>query len=267
VAKETFRTFKGVRDIVITDLDGTSPRVLVIPAASKATYSPGVTQAEVLSSSSTGETVVVDRYVTEKKPTLTLELGVKGIPEVLGLKLGQKFASGSRDVFVERSNLLVPASGVLTAATTGIEGFGVAADAVTIASYYDPVTGLSVPLTQGAFAGFDPTADPLKFAVGANGAMKFGNSLIGKYVSFRIPNTALAGVQYLSSTPFVNLSLSMVVLNSDNKVVKWTFPSVTPDITADLPINEPTISIPFFINFLGGCELFSVEFIGQLSIC
>lgn len=263
MALETFRTLKGIRSVVIKDLDD-SDRLLVLPSASEASFNPGATQLEVVTSGPTGEMVVAQRYVSERKPTVNVTFGVTFHPELLGMSFGQKFVRGNRDTAIEQSNFLVPASKVLNAATAGLEGYGIIEDEPSKMSYY--VDSLSVNLTQGTYASFDSAATPLGFAIGANGAIKFGDGLVGKYVSWSIPVT-LVNILYMSQLPFQNFSATMIGIGTDNSIQRWHFPSVTPDVTAEKPLNQPTLNVPFFVNFAGGCSLLDIEFLGQIASC
>lgn len=266
MAKEIYRTAKGVSDIVITDLD--TDRLLVLPAASEISFNPGVTQQEVMTSTALGEMAIADRYTKEIKPTLKAKFGVNAHPELLGLKLGRKFTAGTSTLESQRrSGFLVPNSGLVSAATTGLEGFGIAADVESKLSYFDPVTKLSVIADQGTFATFDEAATPLGYAVGANGAMKFGEDLVGKYVSFELPIGSITNVLTLAQTPFTNLSVSVVVIDTALVVWHWLFASVTPDITSEISLNSSEIDLPFFVNYAGGCNLLEVKCLGQTRSC
>lgn len=265
MAKEIYRTAKGVSDIVLTDLD--TGRLLVLPAASEVSFNPGVTQQEVMTATAVGEMAVADRYTKEIKPTLKAKFGVNANSELLGMKLGRKFTNGTSTTQQKRRSGFLIEANTMPAATTGLEGFGILADAVSKLSYYDPVTKLSASSTQGTFATFAPGTTLTGFAVGADGAMKFGNDLVGKYATFEIPIASITNVLTLSQAPFTNLSATAVVIDTALEVWHWRFASVTPDITSEISLNNSEVEIPFFVNYSGGCNLLEVTCLGQARSC
>ncbi|MCC5622702.1 DUF2945 domain-containing protein [Nostoc sp. CHAB 5715] len=97
-----------------------------------------------------------------------------------------------------------------------------------IASYLDE-NNLSVPLVQGTFATLDLDTATLSFAVGANGALKFTDDLIGKFVSYEIPYTIATGGVALTESLFNRFKPTFVVIQNDLKIVSFEYPEAIVD--------------------------------------
>ncbi|MGC8715164.1 MAG: hypothetical protein ACP5RH_22500, partial [Leptodesmis sp.] len=127
-------------------------------------------------------------------------------------------------------------------------------------SYVDS-NGLSTALTQGTYATFDATDTPLGFAVGANGAMKFGQALWGKSVTIAIPLPSTS-FNTLGNLPYTNLSAKMRVALNNLQVFEWVFPSITIDTSGDIAFAAVDAEVGFFVN-----GTYSVNVFGKLNPC
>jgi hypothetical protein len=100
-------------------------------------------------------------------------------------------------------------------------------------------------MTQGTFATFDAAATPLGFAIGANFAMKFGNTLQGGYVSFMIASPSQT-YQTLSSSTFTFLTLYCSLITLSGRVVNIACPNVNVDTTGAIDFSTPDQEIAFW---------------------
>ena len=263
MSSDLYRSYKKIGSFLLKLADGT---VLVLPTPTGVTIDLGVDITEVPATNAVGEEVVAKRFVGARKPTISATFGNK-TPEVVGLKAGSKFElNASKSTLVQRSGFLVPADGVVAAAGAGQLGTGVAADASASASYLDD-NGVSTTLTQGAFAGFDAGATPLEFAIGADNAQLYGQSLWGKYVTWEVPVT-ITNVLELGEEAWGVMSLSAIVVEDNLQVNRWFFPKVQPDPSGQISLDDPTQELPFFINLdSSDCKPFDVDYLGQAVFC
>lgn len=257
---------KMVTDIVVRDLDNSS-RVLVLPNPSEVTFDQGIELEEVMSVTPLGEMQLVDLYPRQRNPRIQATFPKK-TPETLGMKFGYRMEQATgMDAVLSRNGVQIDRNSY-PAATSGLEGFGVAADEpLAEASYLDD-TNLSIPLTQGTFATFDPVTATLSFAVGANGALKFSNDLIGKFVSYDIPFTLAEGVM-MTENIFTRFKPTLVVIQNDLKIVSFEFPEALIDLSdGEINFNESNIQISMRITYNGtGCLPVKVKYLGQARQC
>jgi hypothetical protein len=191
---------------------------------------------------------------------LQLKFGGTSLP-LLGLKTNRQWASAtSTTLEYYRTAYDVPSDGVVAALATGYLGYGIVADATSKASYID-VNGLSVDLVQGTFASFDAAATPLGFAVGANGALKFGQSLWNKSIAIAIPLPS-TNFYTLNNLPFTNLAAKMRVCLVNLSVFEWVFNSVSIDTTGNVPFAAADTELSLFIN-----GTYTVNTFGKLNPC
>ena len=231
--------------------DLTSGVNLILPQFSKFTYDPGETLAEVSGATCQGVKNVIARYPSEYKGKVTL--AVPRNLKTYALKRNRNLASvtGAPTIPIFQSNYQVPSTGLKAAATSGQYGFGVSADAPVVANsaYYLDDNSVEQPMTQGTYSTFDAAATPFGFAVGANFALKFGNSLfpggIGRFTSFQL---ALPSVTYqtLASTTYSQLELCVALICLDSTVVNLRSTGVSVDTTGAIDFSTPDQEIAFF---------------------
>ncbi|KYC42098.1 hypothetical protein WA1_19045 [Scytonema hofmannii PCC 7110] len=265
MANQLYNGIKQNTDVVLEDLE-TPGRILVIPNASEVSYDPGIELEEVMASTPLGVMQIVDVYPKSQNPVVNLTFPKK-TPEILGMKMGLKMATeASMSSFVARNGFKVEGTSY-PAATTGYEGFGITADIEgAIASYLDE-DGISVPLTQGTFATFSTGSPTLSFAVGLNGAMKFSDDLIGKYVSWRIPVTITDGL-YLSEAAFNRFKMNLVFVQNDLRIVSVGFREVIVPGDGEINFTEATMQVSFRVVYNGaGCLPIEIKYLGQARKC
>lgn len=256
---------KGMVDAYFVDkyAPGTTPYVplaLVLPPASGGTFNTGITQEELNSVNCRGEIVVAARYTKENKPTIELEFSQS--PEVLMMALNRraKVTSSPSGITYARSAFEVPASGLVAAAPAGTLGNGVAADVASINASYQNTAGFSIKITQGTFSSFNATTTPLGFAIGADGAMKFGDTLKGRPVSFEYPVTVSSVTELGTNLLTLGLQLSFVTLQQ--QIFKLIIPNVSVDASGSIPLAEGKLNLKF--NIEGD---YNLQYLGMLNPC
>lgn len=255
------KVVKGlVRSTIRDKSDG---KLFVMPAASQFSYDTGIELGEIESVNCSGVKVTAKRYANAEKPKVNLTIAnTRGAQS---LKLNKKpTTTSSLSTFITQSDYIVPADGLMAAKTSGTVGFGVSANATTVLYYLDD-DGITYNLaTQDSdYASFDGTGsgNDLKFAVGANMAMKFGDGLYERPVAFRVPVT-LTNVVQLGASSYTNLELYISVVSLDLSVTNYRWTDVSVDSTGSINFQEPQLELAFFAA--GAPE---VTFLEELNFC
>jgi hypothetical protein len=250
---------KSIVYAVIKDL--TTGMLLVLPPPSGGQFETGIELTAIEAVNCEGITSTVKRFQAKQDPKVSLTFGAK-TPDVVCLALGRKLqANASGTSQMDASSFQVPSDGLVPAVTTGTMGFGIAANAVATASWQN-AEGVSEALVQDpTFATFDPAAvgSTKKFAIGANGEMKFGNELRGRRISMEIPYS-ITNVYNLGSA-YNNLAIRVGVIDIALRQWQWIFPSVSIE-PGSINLVEPEQESSFFVN--GGYDL---RFMRQLHPC
>ncbi len=256
-----------VTEVGLRDLENSS-NLIVLPSPSEATFDQGIEVEETMGVTPLGEMQLVDLYPRQRNPRIQLTFPKK-TPATLGMKLGYRFeqAAGLEAKLV-RNGVLVDKNNY-PAAVAGKEGFGIVADIEgAIASYLDP-NNLSIPLTQATFATFDSATTDLSFAVGLNGALKFSDDLIGKYVTYEIPYTIATGGVALTENLFNRFKPTLIVIQNDLKIVSFEYPEAIVDPSdGEINLNESQIQVTLRITYNGsGCLPVKIKYLGQARAC
>lgn len=257
---------KMVTDVLIRDLDNSS-NIIVLPNPSEVTFDQGIEMEETMGVTPLGEMQLVDLYPRQRNPRIQMTFPKK-TPETLGMKFGYRMEQESgMDAILCRNGVQVE-SNTYAPATTGKEGFGIIADEVGAKASYLDENNISVPLTQGTFATLDLDTATLSFAVGLNGALKFTNDLIGKFVSYEIPYTITEGVM-MTENPFNRFKPTLVVIQNDLKIVSFEYPEAIIDQSdGEINLNESQIQITMRVTYNGtGCLPVKVKYLGQARQC
>lgn len=250
---------KGITRMAVKDLN--TDNVIVLPTAAGGSFDPGVEFATVEESDCEGITYVAKRYVSKRDAKATLQ--VPKIPDVMAMRLGKKMAKATTTDTTESTtdHFTVPASGLVTGVTSGYAGFGIVENAVATASFNND-DGITEPLTQDTnYSSFDVAAvgNAKKFAVGANGALKFGTASRGRKVTVSInyPTSAY----YALGTDLVSLSLKIECVDLLLRRIAFIFPSVSIEPGA-IDFKEPQQELSFFVT-----GTYDVRVYQQLSLC
>jgi hypothetical protein len=252
---------KSPVDSLISWVDGSSVRhVLSLPIASEGTFTLGPELVRLTTIDCSGQKVTATRAQVGVDPKLKLKFGGIGLP-LLGLKLARQWQSQTLTTLeYSRTAYDVPSNGVVAAQTTGTLGYGIVADATSVASYID-TAGNSTDLVQGTFGTFDAAATPLGFAVGANGALKFGQTLWNRSVTITVPLPSTT-VKNLSALPYTGLAAKMRVALINLQVIEWVFPSISIDTTGDVAFSGQDSELNLFVN-----GSYNVNAYGLLNPC
>lgn len=200
---------------------------IVIPMPNTATfsYNANIEVVEVPTNTVTGVTVIARLIESMAKPEVSISLPTSPIAMAMAFNSEWEEAV-AQTIFVTKQQTLT--SNTIPAATSGYEGFGVAANAVSTASYINPVDPTKVvQLVQDPdFATFDHATDNGKFAVGANGAIKIANDVVAlaPMAQFRIPNVLT--VQQFGENTFDTFKVEAKLILVDLSIIQLTFPSL-----------------------------------------
>lgn len=259
MVKQLYRTIKGLAD---ASLKTPSGKLLVLPTAAGAVFSPGQKIQTIEGSSRLGEMVINDSYLIGREPEIKLDWKQKNLT-LIGMQLGQEFLpEASVDTKIISNGFLVTRN-TYAPVESGAEGYGMTADQVGSIAYHLLDDEVVEPLTQQDFADFAP-ATPKSFAQGANGAMKFSNDLINRYVAYEFPHL-LANAIKLSEEDFISFELRMNTIMTDRSILQWYFPSVAVKLeTGDIDMTKPEMSITFRVQDDGrDCIPYSVVYKGK----
>lgn len=238
-------SMKGIVECALKDK--TTGVYFVLPAPAGGNFDPGIELGAIEESDCEGVTTNAKRFASKRDAKATLNFGAK-LPEMIGLRLGKALKKQTTSLAdVETGHFLVPASGIVTSAIAGYMGFGITANAASVASFQNE-DGVTEALTQDSdFSAFDVEAvgNAKKFAVGANGALKFGTAAQERRVTIEIPFSTSAF--YSLGDDLINLSLRVVGVNLLLQKIMWTFPDVSIEPGA-VDLKEPTQEIGFFVN-------------------
>lgn len=236
------------RGSIINTSNPLAPVTYVTPSASQVTYDTGIELGKAEGVNCLGVKITRARFPVSEDPKVTLTFPT--VPEMLAFKLNRQFqaqTSVSSNIF--QSDFIVPSNGVVAARPAGTLGNGISADVVSKAWALNGA-GITetTALTQGTFSTFDAAATPYGFAVGADFAMKFGQSLWGSTVSFDVPVT-IASMLTLGSQSFSSLALRLAFVTIDRKsLLNLIFPSVSIDSTGSVNFTDGNIELGFFVN-------------------
>jgi hypothetical protein len=185
----------------------------------------------------------------------------------LAVGLGRKWnAAASVDVVFVRSFKATKNS--YLAATTGTEGFGIAANvagakaSVRINDFYEPLT------LAPDFDTFDVATSTNSFAVGLNGALKISNDVVGNPVSYEIPAT-IADVRELGEDAYDQLKLTIVMITDDGNLVQLQFPETSMALDGkSVNFSESGIEVTFRSLYDGStCTPYTIKHLPQLRDC
>lgn len=238
----------------------------IIANGSQASWDLGVENAETRTSNPLGVEQTAQIFPISENPNIQITFPRKNIV-LLGFVLDRRPTEKNNVSNAWLINGMKVAGSEYAAADAGNDGNGIIADAVSIGSYLGD-NGLSLPLTQGTFATFDPATETTSFAVGADGALKFSNDLLGKNISLRVART-LANAIVFDEGPYSRWRMTIRVIENDLTTTDFIFSEVTVDAAASgtIDLNEPTMPVTFRPIYDGsGCSY--VEVIrGQKAWC
>lgn len=250
---------KGIVRMAVKDLN--TGNVLVLPTAAGGTFDPGVEFATVEESDCEGITFVSKRYVSKRDSKVTLQ--VPKIPDTMAMRLGKKMGLASATDSTEYTvdHFTVPANGLVTGVSSGYAGFGIIENAIATAAFNND-DGITEPLVQDTnYSSFNEASvgNAKKFAVGANGAMKFGTATRGRKVTVTVsyPTSAYYGL----TTDLVSLSLKIECVDLLLRRQAYIFPSVSIEPGA-IDFKEPQQELSFFVTGTYDFRVYQ-----QLSLC
>jgi hypothetical protein len=252
--------FKSVpRNIIYTD--NTTGIIHVTPSASKFVLATGLTEIKKQAASQLGVKVTATTVIDAEEPLMTLSYGTLNA-FTAGLLFGRSFAVQTLASYLAKNNVLLSGNSIAGATSAGQEGYGLAADpAGAIASQFN--NNLDVPLTYVTpYSTFDPVGTTNSFAVGANGALKFSNNLIGYPVSWLIP-VPTASRLALTGNTFFDFNVKVFFLDLQNRVSLFEATSVKPVLGKNFDPSAESVDIELRVNYDGStCAPYSFQYIG-----
>lgn len=257
---------KGGIDVSFRSLNEDPARVLVLPGVSEISknFNIEVSTQSVMTPGGGGirRTVYVDTVAEDPQFTFTFPAVT---PELLAMRYGRALQTEtSVERYITNSNMVITGSGSYPASAIGKLGYAVAADAESEASYLDGE--ISVALTQSDFATFNAATETFAFAVGANGALKFSNDLIGKVVGYRIP-AVYENVTGMGEARFDTFACNIMMIQNDRSILVIDIPEATiradqGDITFGQPL-QLTVSA-----LAGGrCTGEQITWLSEADVC
>lgn len=256
---------RGAVDVTWTALDEDPARVLVTPGVSAVTRNPNIELSDIqaLEYGSKGVLRTVSTRTISENLQYTFTLPAV-TPEIFSIVAGRALeTTSSVERYLSRSNFLIEAN-EYPAKAAGELGYAVAADAVSQASYLNGE--LSAALTQVNFATLDPAVDTLSFAVGANGALKFTNDLIGKSVGYRIPAT-YTNVTTLGENAFKKFSVDILMIQDDYKMFNIHLPEVDVRRDAGDVTFGQEVQVTVSALTAGRCVSELITYLGESDSC
>lgn len=250
---------KGITRLLVKDK--TTGSIFVLPAPSGGNFDPGIELAVVEESDCEGVTTTAKRYPTKRNAKLTLNM--PKMPEVVSMRLGKGVSKRSTTDTEDKTldHFTVPTSGIIPAVSSGFAGFGITANAVATGAFQNEA-GFSETLVQDTnYGSFDEAAvgNEKKFAVGANGALKFGTATRGRRATVEIayPTSAF----YQLGSDLISLSIKVEGVNIYLQRLAWIYPDVSIEPGA-VDLKEPTQELSFFVN-----GAYDIRWYQQFSLC
>ena len=241
-------------------------RQLVLPKPTALTLAPGITEAISRTRSDLGQIVIEDIDIEQEEPLISATFPRK-TPELIAIRLGREVVSGNITAAIEKQFRVGAANKVGVAATSGQEGFGMAADQTGSIGSYLSDGGISVALTRVATASFN-AGNSAQFSQGANGAYQITDDMVGNDIHLSFP-IDIASRPYLSETPFRDFSVTMVFIQRNLELMQVSFGAANPALgEGDLDMAVPEMPLSFrAVNDGSSCQLYSIYWLGQARAC
>jgi hypothetical protein len=257
--RDLYRTIKGVAN---ASLETPTGRLLVMPTAAGAVFNPGIEVQTIEGASHLGETVVLDTYPMAAKPEVKLDWKTKNLTSI-GMRLGKEFKTQTGVEANLIANGLLVTRNSYAGAASSTEGHNLSPDLEGSRAFLLNDDDSSTPLTRQPFASFVP-ATPMSFAQGPDAAMKFSDDLLGKYVSYNLPQD-LATAVTLSEDDFSSFALNVITILTDRTILQWKFPSVSVKLEdGEIDLTKPEMSISFRVQDNGSdCVPYKVIYKGK----
>jgi hypothetical protein len=242
---------------------------IVIPMPNTATfsYNANIEVTEVPTNTVTGVTVRARLIETSANPEVTITLPTTPIALAMAFNAEWEDAT-NQTIYITKQQTLT--SNTIAAATSGNEGYGIAADAESKASYIDPADPSAVyELTQVTYGTFNPAVTDDSFAVGANGAIKVSDNVVAlaPMAQFRMPNVLT--VRQFGESTFDTFKVEAKLIMVDLSIVQLTFPSlqVKPDSRAFDPSSGSVELVMAALNDGSTCNYNpTVQYLGQAQL-
>jgi hypothetical protein len=255
-AKEDYvRTWNGIVGVSVTDNETGITRALMKPLNATIEDNPDVKKK--MGTDALGRETNIGTSITGFKPVLTLSYSGANL-DLYALSRGRRIAS---QIF---NNLNMPKEMLIrknnyAAVPSGRAGFGVAEDAVVMASTLG--TNLeTVELEQQPFATFDPV-QVNSFAIGLNFERKFSNDLVTRqaFVNMVVPFGGATASRYVSEDSIGSQAILILCKSTNDTITLVDVPiaDIDPSGSKFDPKAE-NMDLKFDLSGLGVCEPYTV---------
>jgi|GEM_PF-5309729 len=245
--------------------DGNPPVAQAMEPPSELTLNPGVEEIVTQRRSRTGPREV-SRVILDAEQPIIQATFPGWTPGTLSVRLQRMFESVTNKQTTVYNTFV--ATGDVSGANSGEEGFGMPPDIPTSIASKISSSGLSIPLTRQVYATFNPAVDDT-FAQGANGALKFSSNIYlngGTEVTVALGPYTLTNPNAVAMTTkaFNKFRLGMEFVNNSLQIVRVEFPSVNiKGDEGDINFGGDAAPITFRHASSGRCLPYEILFTGD----
>lgn len=257
----------GIRAVcAMSFVDNDTGIAIALQATNQVVFNPGITQEVVYASNELGIEVPVRQIKSREDPTFQVTFPRKNL-DALSQGLNRKWtkAGAATPVAARYIRQFTPTAASIPGVASGIEGFDLTVDPAGAKGSVN-LSGVSEAMTVSPFA--TPTFTTKGFAVGAAGALKFSNDVVGNPVIIDVPY-AINGLYYLGEQIFANLSLTFTLIMDDFKLIQMRFPraSISQDNTS-INFAEGGVQVTYRSIFDGTrCVPYDLTYLGLSRTC
>ncbi len=254
------------RALIMTD--NATGVIYVLPNPSKFALNTGITELKKQASSQLGVKVTSTTVIASEEPIITLSFAT-ATSFISGMLMGRKFALQSVASFLAKNNILLTSNTLNPVANAGELGYGSLAD-VAGAKAAVFRNNQNVALTYvNNYSTFSPSGTTDSFAIGANGAVKFSDNLIGSPVSYQVPLPAAQRLALTADTNF-DYGVKVFFLDLDSRVSYFEATSVKPVLGKTFDPSAESVDVELRVNYNGStCAPYSFQYLtsNDIAVC
>lgn len=264
------RKLKGLTNIAVYDKTTVPETAIILETPTNSELDLGIEEQLNETTSELGEIVIESSFISAQRPIISMTFPGMS-PSLLSLRVGRKLSatSGTSTSAVEKRIRLASTNKTSTGASSGQEGFGMAADQATSYAWVLSGLGQSTALARQTDATFDPSVTNDSFSQGANGAYKFSDNLVGSDVFYTFPQSSLSLLE-IGEANLDDLRVNLTAVMRDLRLFRLEIPSCSIDFggSGNIPIGPGEISMNLRVTFDGStCTPINYKFLEQLRAC
>jgi len=256
-------TYVGMSNLTLTRLSDNV--VYCFPSAQDFVLNTGVSERPQMAKNDLGQTVRARSFPIAQMPVLQVRYNHIR-PEMIGFRVGRQMTSAPVPIttHIPKQMQVMQNSygvGLANLPTSGIN------PATTVGSRINPSNGSTLPLVRdNDFNGFDHTQQN-RFAIAANGAIKFSNNLIGQVVTLAIGYATQA--LKLSEQLIGDVRINVALVTTNNTIDFFEAPAATPVLdNAQIQFGGEGMDIGFNLNNIPGrCTPWDIYQTEQVVAC